>query len=60
MEQYFIIDACKVILNPNGCELSTCKEQCIKSFNGNGAFLENGIWVSNYKELNAKYPLCFA
>ncbi|PIN20156.1 hypothetical protein CDL12_07172 [Handroanthus impetiginosus] len=28
---------CSIILNKNGCQLSTCREQCFKSYNGFGS-----------------------
>ncbi|KAL7092766.1 hypothetical protein ACP275_11G002800 [Erythranthe tilingii] len=27
---------CIAILDKSGCQLSTCREQCLKSYNGNG------------------------
>ncbi|KAK3019130.1 hypothetical protein RJ639_004122 [Escallonia herrerae] len=36
MAQIDAVQRCQVVLNPNDCELSTCREQCLKAYNGNG------------------------
>ncbi|KAH6824051.1 hypothetical protein C2S53_000117 [Perilla frutescens var. hirtella] len=33
---------CKVILNPSGCDLSACRQQCLNSYNGNGVCTSGG------------------
>ncbi|KAG8367958.1 hypothetical protein BUALT_Bualt16G0126800 [Buddleja alternifolia] len=35
---------CIVVLDPKGCQLSTCKEQCYKSYSGNGICTSGGAF----------------
>ncbi|KAJ8628438.1 hypothetical protein MRB53_021745 [Persea americana] len=38
---------CGITLDPNGCNLSTCKEQCFKEYNGNGECSSNNTGKFN-------------
>ncbi len=34
---------CFVVLNPNGCDLETCKKECFQQYNGNGVCEMSGF-----------------
>ena len=33
---------CMVVLNPTGCNLASCKQQCLQQKNGNEVCVDNG------------------
>lgn len=33
-------ERCQVVLDPNGCQLSACRKQCLQTHNGNGVCVD--------------------
>ncbi|KAI8004442.1 putative defensin-like protein 165 [Camellia lanceoleosa] len=40
---------CQVVLNPNGCNLLACRQQCLQSYNGNRVCVENSPGSATYR-----------